>query len=168
MFLSACLVISLTSHTQPPPSFAERGNCKINYSLQQTSIGPISVYVWQVSFDAQLQIQSVTWRFQKQKWIFNWHLHFLLKYHLNVTSLVVRVISISNVSIDVWGLLLHKSHYMPNSKLCMSIDVLLFVFVCCVCVQVFACQMSETYKFCVKSTHWGQFSYPLDDHASKQ
>ena len=28
-----------------------------------------SVYVWQISLDVQLQIQSVTWRFQKQKWM---------------------------------------------------------------------------------------------------
>ena len=28
-----------------------------------------SVYVWQIPFDVQLQIQSVTWRFQKQKWM---------------------------------------------------------------------------------------------------
>jgi hypothetical protein len=26
-----------------------------------------NVYVWQISFDIQLQIQSVTWRFRKQK-----------------------------------------------------------------------------------------------------
>jgi hypothetical protein len=32
----------------------------------------------------------------------NCHLHFLLKCHLNVTCLVVRVISITKVSIDVW------------------------------------------------------------------
>ena len=29
----------------------------------------ISVYVWQISCDVQPQIQSVTWRFQKQKWM---------------------------------------------------------------------------------------------------
>ena len=28
-----------------------------------------NVYVWQISFDIQLQIQSVTWQFQKQKWM---------------------------------------------------------------------------------------------------
>jgi hypothetical protein len=30
---------------------------------------PISVYVWQIPFDVQLQIQSVTWRFTKQEWM---------------------------------------------------------------------------------------------------
>ena len=62
-----------------------------------------NVYVWQISIDVQLQIQSVTWHFQKQKWMYvNWHLHFLLQCHLNVTCFVVRVISISKVLINVW------------------------------------------------------------------
>ena len=65
---------------------------------------------------------------------FNWHLHFLLKCHLNVTCLVIRVISISKASIDVWFFLLHESHYMSNSKSCMSIDVYFML------AQVFACQ----------------------------
>ena len=31
--------------------------------------------------------------FSKTKWNINWHLHFLLKYHLNITCLVARVTS---------------------------------------------------------------------------
>ena len=58
--------------------------------------------VWQISFDVQLHIQSVTWCFQKKWMNVNGHLHFfLLKGHLHVTCLVVRVISIFKVSIDV-------------------------------------------------------------------
>ena len=32
---------------------------------------PVSnnVYVWQILFDIQLQIQNVTWSSQKQKWV---------------------------------------------------------------------------------------------------
>jgi hypothetical protein len=61
-----------------------------------------NVYVWQNSFDVQLQIYTVTWRFQKTKRNVNWRLHFPLKCHLYVTCLEVRVISNFNMSIDVW------------------------------------------------------------------
>ena len=40
--------------------------------------------------------------FSKTNMNINWHLHFLLKCHLNVTCLVAHVIPISKVSIDVW------------------------------------------------------------------
>ena len=105
-----------------------------------------SVYVWQMSLDIQLQIQSVTWHFQKQKMNINWHLHFLLKCHLNVTCLGIHVISISKCQLAC-GFFFHKSHYMSHSKLCMSIDVH-FIF-----VQVSACQMSKACKNFVKHTH---------------
>ena len=48
--------------------------------------------------------------------------------HLNVTCLVVLVISISNVSNGyVIFFFLHKSHLMSISRLCVSIDVHFFV-----------------------------------------
>ena len=40
--------------------------------------------------------------FSKPKMSVNWHLYFMLKHHLNVTRLVVRVISICKMSMDVW------------------------------------------------------------------
>jgi hypothetical protein len=52
----------------------------------------------------------------------NWHLHFPLKCHFNVTCLVTRVIIISNVSIDAC-FFHHKSHYMSNSILWVSINM---------------------------------------------
>jgi len=75
------------------------------------------------------------------------HSQFFLRCHLNVTCLLVCVISISKVSINVW-FFLHNSHYMSKSKLCVSIDVQ-FIY-----VQVFACQMSKTCNIFVKTTHW--------------
>jgi hypothetical protein len=65
----------------------------------------------------------------------NRHLHFLLKRHIIVTCLVVRVTPISSTSIDVGCfLLLHRSHYISNSKPCV-------------------CQMSKTCKDIVRNTH---------------
>ena len=61
-------------------------------------------------------------------------------------ALVVRVILISNVSIIVW-FLLHKSHYMSNSKLCVSIDVRSFCASFC---------MPKTCKKFVKNTPWAR------------
>ena len=94
--------------------------------------------VWQISFDIQLQIQSVTWRFQKHKRKVNQHLHSLLKCHLHVTCLGVRVISISNMSIDVWffssRVTLHVKLYI------MRVNRRAFHF----CAS-FACQMSNTH-----------------------
>ena len=49
--------------------------CGWNQELRQgqemidSHITAHSVYVWHISFDVQLQIQSVTWRFRKQKWM---------------------------------------------------------------------------------------------------
>ena len=63
--------------------------------------------------------------FSKTKMNVNWHLHFLLKCHFNITCLVIRVISISKVSIHAW-FFLQKSHSMSNSKLCMSMDMHFF------------------------------------------
>jgi hypothetical protein len=51
------------------------------------------------------------------------------------------------------GFLLHKSHYMSKSKLCMSIDMH-FNF-----VPVFVCQISKTCKNFVKNTRWRPVTY---------
>ena len=64
--------------------------------------------------------------FSKTKMNVNYHPHFLLSSHFNVTCLVLRVNSIFNVSIDAW-FFLHKSQSMSNSKLCMSIDAPFFL-----------------------------------------
>ena len=58
------------------------------------------------------------------------------KCHLNVTCPVVRAISISIMSIDMWFFSIHKSHYMSNSKSYVSVECIFIVF-----VQVFVCQM---------------------------
>ena len=94
------------------------------YLLRAGSHGvPRSVYVWQTSFDVQLQIQSVTWCFQKQKWTSRDICVLFLKCHMNVTCLIVFVISIYEVSIDMWFSVLYQSDYMSHSKSCLSIDV---------------------------------------------
>ena len=81
--------------------------------------------------------------FSKTKRNVNWHLHCLLKCHLNVTCLIMRVISICKVSIDVWFFSFTSHIDMSKSKLCMPIDVQ-FIF-----VQFFVCQLSKT---CRKNT----------------
>ena len=86
--------------------------------------------------------------------IVNWHLHFLLKCHLNVTCLVVCAIS---MSIDVWVfifLFFYMSHYTLDSKfvgVIVSIDIHFFV-------QVFVCQMSKTCKNFVKNTQCSSYA----------
>ena len=85
--------------------------------------------------------------FTKTKTNVNCHLQCLSKCHLNVTCLLVRVISISKVSINMWLFFLHKSHYMSEYELWVSIDMQLIY------VQVFACQMLETCNFFVKIIH---------------
>ena len=50
--------------------------------------------------------------FSRNKMNLNQHLHFTLKCHLNVTYLVVHVVTISNVSIDKSFSFLHKSYYV--------------------------------------------------------
>jgi len=84
--------------------------------------------------------------FPKTKMNVNWHLHILLKCHLSVTCLVVRVILISKVPIDV-DFFLHKSHFMSNAKLCV-----LFVNKTC---NLFLCTFlrvicQKLIKFCQK------------------
>ena len=86
--------------------------------------------------------------FSKTKRNVNWHLHCLLKCHLNVTCLIMRVISICKVSIDVWFFSFTSHIDMSKSKLCMPIDVQ-FIF-----VQFFVCQLSKTCKKLVEKTHW--------------
>ena len=62
----------------------------------------VSVYVWRISFERSTLYPKCHVTFSKTKMNVDWHLHLLLKRHLNVTCLVMCVISISNVSIDVW------------------------------------------------------------------
>ena len=86
------------------------------------------MYVWQISFDVQPQIQSIIVTFSKAKMNGNSYLHILLQCHLNVTCLVVLVILISKVSIDV--IFFFTDHTIcQNSKSCVSIDMH-FVFGC--------------------------------------
>jgi hypothetical protein len=96
-------------------------------------------------FDIQLQIQSVTWRFQNTKWRVNWHLRVLLKLHLNVACSGAVSFQFLNVN---WRVVFPFTSQIL--KLCVSIDVH-FIF-----VQVFACQVSKTCKNFVKHTHWLQ------------
>ena len=86
-----------------------------------------NVYVWQISFDVPLQIQSVMQRFQKQKMYVNWHLHFLLKCHLNVTCLIVWAISIFKVSIDVWFFFLTSHTTCQNLNCACRLMCILFL-----------------------------------------
>lgn len=67
------------------------------------------VYVWKKLFD----VYSIwNWKchvtFWKAEMNVNRHVRFLLKFHLNVTCLVVCVVSISSISIDMW-VFFHKS-----------------------------------------------------------
>lgn len=80
--------------------------------------------------------------------IVNWHLHFLLKCHLNVVCLVVHVISISNVSIYMW-VFSFTSHTTYQSLYC-ACQLILSLFSFFFHLQVFACQMSKTCRNFVK------------------
>ena len=85
---------------------------------------------------------------------YNGHLHLLLKCHLNVTCIVVHVTTISYLSIGVW-FFLHKSHYVSNSKLCMSIELPFFE-------ATFACLVSKKIQnLCQKYTMTGLQSVTL-------
>ena len=95
--------------------------------------------------------------FSKTKTNVNGHLHFLLKCHLNVTCLVVRVVSISKASTNVWVSFLHKSHNMSKSKLCMSIDVH-FIFCASFCIS----NAKNLQKLCQKYTL--HFNFHLTYH----
>jgi hypothetical protein len=95
--------------------------CRYPCHTWHLGLGKSNVYVWQISFDIELQIQNVTCRFQIKLSV-NWHLHFLLRCHLNVTCLVIRAISICEVPTYMW-FILHKSHYCQKSELCVSIDM---------------------------------------------
>jgi len=87
-----------------------------------------SVCVRQISFDVQLQIQSITWRFEKRKWMSIDIYNFFPEMSPQFSWRVVRVISISKVSIEMWFFFLHKSHDTSKSKFCVSIDMQ-FIFV---------------------------------------
>ena len=99
-----------------------------------------SVYVWQISCDIQLQIQSVMWYFRKQEMNVNWHLHFLLKCHLNVTWLVVCPISNSDVSIDVWFF----SSQVTFQIVCVNWCAFSFLFFLCTCLWVNCQKLART------------------------
>ena len=118
----------------------------ILYCLEQCVC--LTNFIWHTVLNPKCHVM-----FSKIKMNINWHLPFFLKCHFNVTRLVVRVISISKVSIDVWFFFLHKSHYMSKSTLCVSIDVH-FIF-----MQVFVCQMSKICKNFVTNTHWSWNAY---------
>ena len=89
---------------------------------------PISVFD-KFNFDIQLQIK-VSCDIPKTKTRISSHLHLTLKYHLNVTCLVVRVISIWNLSIDV-PFVFFTSHMTCHNLDCVcAIDM---------CESIFAC-----------------------------
>ena len=82
---------------------------------------------------------GVTWRFQQQKWMStDMYMFFLFKYSLNVTCLVVHVMSIYEVSIAVC---FFSSHVTPHVQFYM-VHVNWCAFL--VCVEVFTCRMSNT------------------------
>ena len=63
------------------------------------------------------------------------------------------------------GFFLHKSHYMSNSKLCMSSKHAFYFFAC---YAIFACRMSKTCKIFVKNIHWwfgggNEWFYPVKE-----
>ena len=94
----------------------------------------VTVYVSQFSFHVQLQTQSVTWRFPEQKWmsIDTSNLRSLLKCYLNVTCLVVRVISISRVSIDAWYISSQVTLHVKSSIVQVDWRAFHFCASCCV------------------------------------
>ena len=99
-------------------------------------------FIWRSTWNSKCHVT-----FSNTKMNINWHLHFLLKCHHNVTCLVVHDMSICKVSIDMCGFFPPKSHYMSKSKSCVSIAMQLIF------VQVFECQIAKTCKNFVKHTH---------------
>ena len=79
-----------------------------------------SVYVWQILFDVQLEIQSVMWRFLKWKWKSNDTYIFFVKCHLNVTCLVVFL-----KCLDVWSFLPTSHTTCQNLKCACQLTCLL-------------------------------------------
>ena len=65
------------------------------------------MYVWQISFDVQLQFQSVMWRFQNKNKNVNWHIYFISKCHLNF--------GLHNI--------LEKTHILICDKIKLSIEL---------------------------------------------
>ena len=86
----------------------------------------------------------------KTKVTVNWHLHFLLKCYLNVTRLIVRVISISKVSIDAW-VFFFTSHTTCQNLNC-ACQLMCSLLLC----KFLHVKMSKTCKNFVKNTHWWQ------------
>ena len=87
--------------------------------------------------------------FSNMKLSVNWYLHFLLKCHLNVTCLVIHVISIWKVSIDVW-FFLHKSYYMSKIWI-VRVNWHAFYFCASFCVS----NIKNLQKLCQKYTRLG-------------
>jgi hypothetical protein len=57
-----------TAGSRTPPCYTEFINKNMFVRSNQWNHMPAEC-VWQISFDSQIQIQSVIWRFQKQKWM---------------------------------------------------------------------------------------------------
>jgi hypothetical protein len=146
-FIACCSTIFASelpeSHGRPPYLVT----CEKKYPRAPTRFRCVCLTIFKWHSTSNLKCHLT---FSKTKMNVNWHLHFLLKCHLNVTCLIIHRILILNVSIGVY-FFLHKSHHMSNSKLCISIHMHFL------CVQVFPCQMSKTYKNFVKThTTWFQ------------
>ena len=100
-------------------------------------------FIWRSTPNAKCQLT-----FLKTKLNINWHPHSLLKYHFNVTCLVERVISVSNMSDDVWFCSPQVTLHVKFQIVCVNWHAFCLV-------QVFVCVwMSKTRKFksCTKST----------------
>ena len=107
----------------------------------------LTKFIWHSTSNPKCHVM-----FSKTKKNVNWHLNILLKCHLNVTCLVVRVISIFKVPIDVWFFLCTSHTTKSKSKLCVLIDVH-FIFLC-------KFLHVECKKLNVKNTHWPAWSAP--------
>jgi hypothetical protein len=81
-------------------------------------------------------------------------IYFYPKCHLNVTCLVVRVISIFKVPIDVWFFLFTSHTAKSKSKLCVSIDVHHFL---CKFLRVKCKKLANT----LSNIHTGRHDQPL-------
>ena len=88
--------------------------------------------------------------FSSTKMNVSWHLHFLLKCYMNATCLVVRVISISQVSIDVW-IFFFMSHTTCQNLNCVcqsTCNVFLCKFLRVKCQKT--CKKIHTVHMCIE------------------
>ena len=102
-----------------------------------------SVYVWQISFDVQLQIQSVTWRSQKQKRI-SLHIYIFLQKMPPRSHMPSHTCQFNFQSVNRPLVFLFTSH-----TTCQNLYRACYVQF--ISVQVFACQMPENF---VRNTQW--------------